>query len=567
MTPSSQDPAQYDDLILTLIQIAIGYQSLGRCSYQLKEHITTKLTAIATDGKDPRRMAAAWELAICHFSGFGVPVSFPECSAWLSMAMRGGVVAANSFYHVLYQAMDIPVDPSCINTLPPAITTQKEANTLLKEQKVPYQVESKFQALKGDSADEGGEGGGGGGPSDDNLEDRSTPTEPTQILNGISDIIQQGSIVELQKYLRDEPGLLNGRDSQGNSPLLLAAKSQREDMLGTLISYDDLDASVLDGSGRTVLHFLPSFNETTAQSWVQQLCKRRADIHHEALPSRGEGDTLSFSSGIRCCSILNAILHGKLGLLRVLLEACHTAENSVPCRICEAGSAFRRIIAICLSIFRADAAELLLAHREKNGASRKIEVNQIEVWVGHDLLPLNTIPFNSIAVKAMDLPESFFRAINFGDQYNRMLEQTLTFLLPVTDNIEQVCYSMLQQAARKDCIPAAQLLIRLGERRAFHKHWWIRTPIEESPFMESIRVGSRELFNFFCKEWPDILLKKTATPCGCDEARPPFYVRLKLALLGRPNEWKDVLHTHDRENVGFTLSTFARASHADRFFL
>lgn len=481
------------------------------------------------------------------------------------MAMRGGVVAANSFYHVLYQAMDIPVDPSCINTLPPAITTQKEANTLMEEQKVPYQVESKFQALKGDSEDEGG----GGRPSDDNLEDRSTPTKPTQLLNDISDIIQQGSIVALQKYLRDEPGLLNGQDSQGNSPLLLAAKSQREDMLGTLISYDDLDASVLDGSGRTVLHFLPSFNETTAESWVQQLCKRRADIHHEALPSRGEGDTLSFSSGIRCCSILNAILHGKLGLLRVLLEACHTPDSSVPCRICEAGSAFRRIIAICLSIFRADAAELLLAHREKNGASRKIEINQIEIWVGHDLLPLYTIPFNSIAVKAMDLPESFFRAINFGDQYNRMLEQTLTFLLPNTDDIEQVCYSMLQQAARKDCISAAQVLIRLRERRAFHKHWWIRTPIRDSPFMESIRVGSRELFELFCNECPDILSSKTAMPCrgSCDEARPPFYIWLKLALLGRLNEWKDVMHTHYYENVGFALSTFAEASHADRFFL
>ncbi|KAI3337493.1 hypothetical protein HD806DRAFT_543120 [Xylariaceae sp. AK1471] len=543
--------------------VSIGYRSLRRCSYQLKAYITTKLTAIAANGKDPRRMAAAWELAVYHFSGFGVPISFTECSMWLSMAMKGGIAAANSFYYVLHQAMDIPVDPSYVNVMFPTAYTPKGATTLIREKKAPFKENQELQVLEMSSGEEEDR------PSDDDFEDRNTPDKPFRLLNNVSDIIREGSVEELQKHLRDESALLNGRDFQGNSPLLLAAKSKRKDMLEVLISYDDLDASIANSSGRTVLHFLTEFDEATAQTWVRQLCKRRANIHHEALPSRGESETLSLSSGIRCCSILNAILHGKLGLLRAFLDACHIPENSVPCRICEAGSAFRRIIAICLSVFRADAAELLLAHRETNGAS-KIDLNQIEVWAGQRLLPLYTIPFNSIAVKAMDFPESFFRAINFGDQYNRMLEQTLNFLLPTTDDIEKVCYRMLQQAVKSDCIHAAQILIRLGEQRGFRQKWLIQKPINESPFIESIRIGSREVFDLVCNEYPNILSTSIAMPCerrGCELLRPPFYSRWTSVLLGRPNEWKNIPHTHKHNCVSSALSTFRRAFHADMFFL
>jgi hypothetical protein len=111
------------------------------------------------------------------------------------------------------------------------------------------------------------------------------------------------------------------------------------------------------------------------------------------------------------------------------------------------------------------------------------------------MIPIYTVSFNSIAVKAMDFAEAFFRATNFGKQYNFMLERTLAFLLPITDDIETTFYRMLQQAVRMDCTHGAQILLRLGKQRGFRKDWWIQEPIGESPLIQSVQVGSRELFD------------------------------------------------------------------------
>jgi len=83
-----------------------------RCSHQFKTYLVEKLLLIANDTADRRRAAAARELTVCYFSGFGVPLSFQESSRWLTVAVSNGIVAAQDYFKTVHEAMGI--DPSSV---------------------------------------------------------------------------------------------------------------------------------------------------------------------------------------------------------------------------------------------------------------------------------------------------------------------------------------------------------------------------------------------------------------------------------------------------------------------
>ncbi|KAK5637041.1 hypothetical protein RRF57_012753 [Xylaria bambusicola] len=86
----------------------VSYSSFSQTSHQLKSRIVESLSLIANDNNDPRRWAAAWELSVCYFSGFGVAASHDKCSEWLSIALEGGVAAALDYFTSLHEAMKRP---------------------------------------------------------------------------------------------------------------------------------------------------------------------------------------------------------------------------------------------------------------------------------------------------------------------------------------------------------------------------------------------------------------------------------------------------------------------------
>lgn len=515
-------------------------------------------------------MSAAWELTVCYFSGFGVPVSFQNSSHWLLVALKGGVPAAFTFFEALNGAMNIECDRSLIYKTSSQTAVGSVPNTISEHDgEAPKTAESESNDLDEESDTESDlESENHQDPNSDEMGDGDDLVPlPEEALS----IIKYGTLKQLQDFLETNPKCLNSQDTEGNTLLLLAAKRESKEMIEFLVSQDDLDASIPNRSERTILHFLAPLDDSTNRELVPRLVQKRADINHEALPSRSGSDAMMFSAGIRCCSVLNAIFHGNLGLLSCLLEASHPANKDATCRICEGGSRFRRILAVCLSIFQADAMERLVEHIKSHKDSYDINLSRIEVWAGQELLPLHKVPFNSVAVAAMDLPESFFRAINYGDKYADSLERTIRFLLTTRKDVTSLSYSMLKEATARGSVDAVNFILREGRERGFQERWWLRGPISDSPLLESIRLGSRETYGAFLEDFPAIFSRNLELECwrgSCPVDYRSWWAELAQTLTGiHQTSVPAREHTHPVNAVQTALNIFVEASHQDNFFL
>lgn len=405
-------------------------------------------------------------------------------------------------------------------------------------------------------------------------EDRQIRAMPPRIMpQELIDIINEGTCEQLRSYIHLNPEHMNAQDAEGATPLVLAARLQRADRFEFLAKEPMTDASITTHAGQTVLHFLPSLDDELNIELVPLLVKRHASLHKEAFPAPLATGSTMFSSGIRCCSILNAILHDNILLLQLLLAAAHQENAQQSCRICDVGSDFRRILAIALSIFQAEAADCLVRHVWDNRKTKDVEFDQIRVWAGRDLLPLHEVPFNSVAIGASDLPESFFRAIHYGGKYSAALEQTIGFLLSISDSdddFEAMVYSMLKSAVKSNSTDAVKILLEQAKQRGFRRRWWLRGPVDDSPFMLSLSNGFREVYGMFLQAEPAVLREHADLPCWeplCQH-QPTKREEYLAALLGRPRpEIAEKEKKHKFNLIQRALWIFVRANHQDKFFL
>lgn len=516
-------------------------------------------------------MACAWELAICYFSGFGVPKSFPDCSDWLSTASAGGVAAAHKFSKPLFAAMKIPSPQLQKGEHSTSFSIQSSTGPILEHSAADTSHRVAVNKLEtGDQCIVDGLEDHHESPSQHPCDTNTTMELPKEVYS----LVETGSLTDLQSTLVREPELLNSQDSNGDTLLLLAVRRQRRDLLEFLLSQPKLDASICNNSQRTVLHELTSFDGPTVCRVVPQLLAHNADIYQEALPKASHDMGMSVSLGIRCDSLLNSILHGNLDLLECLVKACHSSNAKIPCQICESGSRFRRTLAISLSIFRADAVELLVEHMKAHREPQNVDFSRLKVWAGQDLLPLHKVPFNSVIITAMDLPDSLFRAMNYGSEYNEFLDRTICFLLTTVkhENVPSLAYMMLNEAVTKNNTHATACILRWCKSRRFPNRWWLKWPAHTSPFIESIRLGHREVYQMLLEEDPIIFYDYIGLQCSKD-CDAPVQSRFRHAIMllfgpglnSTPRSMK--IHIHNTNHVETALMAFVQSPHKDMFFL
>ena len=404
------------------------------------------------------------------------------------------------------------------------------------------------------------------------------PLSPTY-----ASIIARGSLDELQKILHDDPVMLSGRDGDGNTTLILAAKHKRYDVLCHLLDNQDVDFSAVNKAGQTVLHHMTSFKEEELDEVLPKLIRKGADIAQEALPSRDESDGLLFSLGIRCCPVLKAVLHNDMVLLEGLLNASHTdGSTEGVCRVCEAGSGFRRILAVSFSLFQANAIEILIGHLQANksrsGSDHAVDLNRIEVWVGPELLPLHKVPFSSVAVAAMNLPECCFRAMTLGNRYKDSLDKVIQFLLKATlVDLESRAYSMLLAAVNGGSLDGVEIVLEDASKRGRPPLWWLEAcnrvikgrGISSNPLCVSISLGHRKIFDRLPRDDRSFLRRNPELKClrpGCRGPQRGVIDKAFRVLFGLSLRRVDQ-HTHIIPLARRTLSAAATARHQDSYFL
>lgn len=585
----------------------------------------SKLREIASSPNDPRKPAAEWELSICYFSGFGAPRNFDASLQWLSLARDHGIVAAQDYFNPLNEAITAAKEATVTdkatnadkisaekvhdrnpsNSTESTKDTGKESNGKSEMETTKGAAEERTSSklpqpghLKPELSAWQEEVGAASGSEKKKVPRQYTspallawlrgrgnePTaqaEPAALPDQLKKAILSESLGDILQWIDREPSCIDSRDDDGNTPLLLAASRQRFTVVRYLASLPNVDASTFNKSGQTALHMLVDFEDADVESLVFALVKLGADLGHEALPAPREGGRFLFTTGMRACPIINAILNDKMKLLRHLVEAGHMEESVSVCRICEAGSRFRRVLAVSLSLFRVDALDLIAGHLKQHSKSEILDLTKLEVLAGQSVLPLYEVPFKSVAVVAMDLPESFVRAMIYGKRYLQVLQRTIDFLFSVQgsipdDEAEAMSVSTLAAAVMGDSLDAVSFLLDEKTKQWAAKGsplWWIGRYFElgTSPFACAIESGLREIFDRFLTQSGDFLETSVGcrcfkTNCPCDVQ--PWYTAVPHALLGQaPSPYKPPGHAHPKLIAPRALRIAARSRHQDCYFL
>ncbi|KAF6807634.1 hypothetical protein CSOJ01_08075 [Colletotrichum sojae] len=567
----------------------------------------------AENPEDPRTPAAAWELTICYFSGFGVPRDFDRALEWLSLARDHHVSAAQEFFKPLQEAIAVAKEAQINDNMASVEqvnaslegesstkTTANDVNaTLSQTQPGLRSGEERSEQRSTTTIDTLADTNHSQDPSieailqkylDDSKSNPNSaaPTSPA-MADHVRHAIETGALNQLRESINSDPAQINSIDVHGNTPLLLAADHKQVSVLRYLLSCPDVEVQAHNNSGQTALHFLAEFEDEYMAEFVESLASKGIDLSREALPMRKAKERLIFFSGLRCCPMLNAILHDRVTLLRQLLEAAHLSSQGSFCQICEAGSRFRRILAVALSLFRVDMLELLSDHLMEYSRLNVVDLANIQVWAGHKLLRLYQVPFSSVAVSAMDIPESFFRAIIYGAGYVDILERTLDFLSTIhqTKNSSSFLLEvrMLRAATDGGSLDAVDSLLRRMKRRQSNTPAWLisRGDVPVTPLDKAIRFGFREIFDriladhasslreevhYTCQDLKHLMKPVDAKEMNCFDDSP-VWKRSYRRLLGQDERLAlPDGHIHDfTGNVLNAVETSISNRHRDTYFL
>lgn len=306
----------------------------------------------------------------------------------------------------------------------------------------------------------------------------------------------ENDAARLSKLLFEDPNLLNSQDASGDTLLTISAREESTDVLDMLLHQDGIDASKHNHLGQSALHLTATWSESSITAYVPQLIARDCDPFHEAMPIQYRQSLLDLSAGMRCCPVFGAVLRNNLPLLRCLLKEAHKSSASA-CRVCEAGSRLRRIVAVALSTFRADALGIVVHHIE-SFTGQAIDLSSLMVWSNRQLVPLLKAPFQSSAIEGADLPEDFFRAVSYGRGAVASLQMTLSFLFDRVCHTTEQLHDMLSEAVTVDSLEAVNIVLDEGHKRGLPAFWWVQSPNKAclgDPLRTAIKFGRRQIFH------------------------------------------------------------------------
>ncbi|KAH0541251.1 hypothetical protein FGG08_004256 [Glutinoglossum americanum] len=578
-------------------QLFIGYQTLSRCSYLLKEKIVQDLHTLALNQADPRKPAACWELSVCYFVGFGIKRDFKNSCHWLAEAAKQGVTGAQAFFLRMHKAMDMDLyetlrahrqEPSADSA--PETTPSSDADVI--SQWLFDAVESGYSEILPDLQLQDPERYKAAReilsirlatevPMDAHgLSLVMEVSDPTLASSASSPITQRIAAAAascdlplLQRLANEVPESINFQDESGNTALIHAARCGRYEVLDLLLDQPNADASICNLGQQTALHFLSIFTDQEIENLVPRLIDSKADIDQETAlhVSSSWGEAPDLKPRIRCCPLLQAILCNSLVLLKSLLIALHPpASGPMRCRVCETGSRYRKMVAIAIMLHRSEMVEALLEHLRVNAAGKGTDLNLIEVWYNQELLPVWKLTIRGLPVGVADLPESFCRALSYGKDGVAALHKTLEILWRFEDAFLPKAYNQLQQAAVSGNVDAIDFLIEKTQRQKPMPHsWWVSEDVYGDPLTLSIRLGFRDVFE---KIWSldDTIFDRSFTfeLCSlyrCRTCPKPF----NYSIPGRLMAWllRVGRKRHEVNLAQISLSAAVVAAHQDGFFV
>jgi hypothetical protein len=524
---------------------------------------------VAKDSLDSRQAAAAWELCICYFYGFGAERDWSKSRHWLATAAILGLEVAQAFFLRIHNAMEVDTaetlhrfiqvaaeasiqeirpdtDPrsvvagwlanavslGCVSVIPDLRRWALDSNselygnamagfrrTLGNYLEIPYQIPRSSA---------------------------STLASSTELLSAVA----KGELEDVKAIMQRAPELLNASGAGGDTPLLIAARFGNLEILQHLLREPQIKVDAYNNDHQNVLHFLHIFDENRVVELVPMLIDLGADTSREGLPVQYSTDAANFSLPIRCCPLLNAIIRGSMVFLSALIIASHSGNSQFPCRVCEVGSRYRKLIAVAISLHSHKAIDIILGHLQEHGLGEQNGINGIEVWHQDELIPLRRVPFEGFALRGLDLPETFLRAIYHGGDHLQAMQKTIDHIVDDAANKTNTAYAMLLDSVRHDSSDALDYLLCTRFQRQSITSLALEQNFHMNPLFISIRLGLHSMF-------------KRLFDTNDQVFQAPFlHLKCKRSCcLGRA-----VPRRHKINMTHLALSTAVTAAHCDLYF-
>lgn len=175
--------------------------------------------------------------------------------------------------------------------------------------------------------------------------------EGISLSNQFIEAASLGNLQKIRTFASDlEPKSFNAVDLAGNSATIQAAKSGRFEVLDYLLKLPSLNVAHCNHDDQSVLHYTLTFKKEQLQRLVPLMVERGADVFREGQLATFSVESAPFSLPIRCCSVLNGVIHRRPDIVELLLKASHSGNRNSMCRICERGSRFRKILGIAVAL-------------------------------------------------------------------------------------------------------------------------------------------------------------------------------------------------------------------------
>jgi hypothetical protein len=395
------------------LQVDIPYQAFHPVSDVIKQHILRALEKVARDDHDPRKMAACFELSVCYLGDFGVSVldtsNTDRGFKWLLEAARQGSMWARSISLRISQTLDFPIpenDAVGDWLFESASSGSRIALESLKLEDTLSYIRAKDAYLTQWLG----------------LEDALSRqvNSKAKDTTGFDPFL----VVALDDWERFEAGRhandlfdINSRNKLGDTLLIHAAKAGRFNMVKHLIE-SDADGRICNSANENALHFLGSFDEQDMVAAGELLCDAGANMLTKATGYTGEStyERMPVGNGIPA---LRAIALDQPRVLEFFLR-----------RRRPTGSSLRLMFSTAVLLYNVKILEVLKDHY---GDVREFkELYKSKWWRNGKLRNIGEIcilgPVSANPLCGFDLPDKFWRFINYGVRHTQCLDETLDFL-------------------------------------------------------------------------------------------------------------------------------------------
>ncbi|KAK0662037.1 hypothetical protein QBC41DRAFT_330020 [Cercophora samala] len=477
--------------------VLVGYQTLRGCSHLVRRKIVSELQKAAVDPLDQRHSASAWELFICYFDGFGVDKNWNIARRWLTEAAMHGLIVARAYFLRLHAAMGIdPVQSlSTFHDINGEAASRSTITAWLADaislghlDVVPdlkqYRNDLPGLITLGDLINDVAR------QTTDGAEGISAPDQ-------FLEAALMGDLKKIRAFASDlEPKLINAFDLAGNNAAIRAAKAGHFEILDYLLKIPSLNIGHCNHDEQSVLHYILTFETEQLQRLVPLIVQGGADVFREGQLATFSKESAMFSLPIKCCSVLNAIIHRRPDILELLLKASHSGDGISMCRICERGSRFRKILGIAVALHDHISIGILQAHLEQYD-NEFPRVEGMAFWWVKEPVAFHTLPLSVVFFRGLDLPGSLLRAVRHGSAYYDALHKTLDFVMDKSGFEFDVLYKMVCSSVENDATDALRYICTAHPQFARTSKLWthaLEHDFHHNPLFTSIRSGYRSAF-------------------------------------------------------------------------